>query len=227
MVSARGEHGRRVDFSDPHRIKALAHPMRTRILGMLDERVASPRQLSDELGVPVQNVNYHVRELAKLGLIKLVRETQRRGAIDHHYQAVAAPRVSDQAWSQLPAIVRRRMTAAGLCAVFDHVNQAAAGGGFVADDVHLSRTRLTLDDKGREALVKALEATIARVDRIKEHARERLGDHHHAEQRMTLIVLCFDDVAVPTDGNPTTTNGRAQPAVQRQGEDARLGPLCR
>ena len=73
--------------------------MRTRILGMLDERVASPRQLSDELGVPVQNVNYHVRELARLGLIRLVRETQRRGAIEHHYQAVASPRVSDQAWS--------------------------------------------------------------------------------------------------------------------------------
>ena len=40
------------------------------------------------------------------------------------------------------------MTAAGLCEVFDHVNQAAAGGGFVADDVHLSRTRLALDDRG-------------------------------------------------------------------------------
>jgi len=46
--------------------------MRTRILGMLDERVASPRQLSDELDAPLQNVSYHVRELAKLGLIKLV-----------------------------------------------------------------------------------------------------------------------------------------------------------
>jgi DNA-binding transcriptional ArsR family regulator len=209
MVPARGEHGRRVDFSDPHVIRALGHPMRTRILGMLDERVASPRQLADELEAPLQNVSYHVRELAKLGLIKLVRETQRRGAIEHHYTAVAAPHVSDEAWSDLPAIVRHRMTAAGLCEVFDHVNQAAAGGGFVADDVHLSRTRLTLDDQGRAALVRALEATIARVDRIREQARQRLGNHHDSEQRMTLIVLCFDDVAVPTDGNPTTCTRRS------------------
>ena len=76
--------------------------MRTRILGMLDERVASPRQLSDELDAPLQNVSYHVRELAKLNLIKLVRTTQRRGAIEHHYTAIAAPHVSDAAWSELP-----------------------------------------------------------------------------------------------------------------------------
>ena len=190
--------------------------MRTRILGLLDGRVASPRQLSDELDAPLQNVSYHVRELAKLGLIKLVRTTQRRGAIEHHYKAVAAPHVSDEAWSELPPIVRHRMTAAGLSEIFKHVNDAAAGGGFTADDAHLSRTQLVLDAKGRKAVTKELEATIARVDRIQEQARKRLGnDHaseqicqpltdwvgHDSEQRMTLVILRFDDVAVPDDGN--------------------------
>jgi DNA-binding transcriptional ArsR family regulator len=175
--------------------------MRTRILGLLDERVASPRQLSDELGAPLQNVSYHVRELAKLGLIKLVRTTQRRGAIEHHYKAVAAPHVSDEAWSELPPIVRHRMTAAGLSEIFKHVNDAAAGGGFTADDAHLSRTQLVLDAKGRKALTKELEATIARVDRIQEQARKRLGNDHAEEERMTLVMLRFDDVAVPDDGN--------------------------
>ena len=175
--------------------------MRTRILGLLDGRVASPRQLSDELDAPLQNVSYHVRELAKLGLIKLVRTTQRRGAIEHHYKAVAAPHVSDEAWSELPPIVRHRMTAAGLTEIFKHVNDAAAGGGFTADDAHLSRTQLVLDDKGRKALTKELEATIARVDRIQEQARKRIGTDHVEEQRMTLVMLRFDDVAVPDEGN--------------------------
>jgi DNA-binding transcriptional ArsR family regulator len=175
--------------------------MRTRILGLLDGRVASPRQLSDELDAPLQNVSYHVRELAKLGLIKLVRTTQRRGAIEHHYKAVAAPHVSDEAWSELPPIVRHRMTAAGLSEIFKHVNDAAAGGGFTADDAHLSRTQLVLDAKGRKALTKELEATVARVDRIEEQARKRLGNDHVEEQRMTLVMLRFDDVAVPDDGN--------------------------
>ena len=172
---------------------------------MLDERVASPRQLADELDAPLQNVSYHVRELAKLGLIKLVRTTQRRGAIEHHYTAVATPQVSDEAWSELPPIVRHRMTAAGLSEIFKQVNEAAARGGFTADDVHLSRTQLVLDDKGRNALAKELEATTARVDRIHEQARARLGHGlgHDAEQSMALIMLRFDDVAVPNDGKAT------------------------
>jgi DNA-binding transcriptional ArsR family regulator len=173
--------------------------MRTRILGMLDERVASPRQLSDELDAPLQNVSYHVRELAKLGLIKLVRTTQRRGAIEHHYKGVAAAYVSDEAWSELPPIVRHRMTAAGLAEIFRLVNEAAAGGGFVADDAHLSRTHLVLDAKGRKALAKELEATLVRVERIQDQARKRIGTSHDEEQRMSLIVMRFDDVAVPSD----------------------------
>jgi DNA-binding transcriptional ArsR family regulator len=183
-------------------IKALAHPMRTRILGMLDERVASPRQLSDELGAPLQNVSYHVRELAKLGLIKLVRTSQRRGAIEHHYTAVAAPHVSDKTWRELPPIVRQRMTAAGLSEILTQVNDAAAGGGFVADDAHLSRTQLVLDEKGRDALNKELAATLARVDRIQEAARKRLGNDHASEDRMTLVMLRFDNVAVPKEEKP-------------------------
>jgi len=176
--------------------------MRTRILGMLDERVASPRQLSDELDAPLQNVSYHVRELAKLGLIKLVRTTQRRGAIEHHYRAVAAPHVSDKAWSELPPIVRQRMTAAGLSEIFKQVDDAAAGGGFVADDAHLSRTQLVLDEKGRQELTKELEAMVGRVDRIQGQARERLGNDHPSEERMTLVMLRFDDVAVPKENKP-------------------------
>jgi predicted transcriptional regulator len=186
--------------------------MRTRILGMLDERVASPRQLSDELDAPLQNVSYHVRELAKLGLIKLVRTTQRRGAIEHHYKAVAAPQVSEKAWSELPPVVRHRMTAAGLSEIFKQVNEAAAGGGFTADDAHLSRTQLVLDDKGRQALNKELAATIARVDKIQEAARKRIGNDHDAEQRMALVMLRFDDVAVPKNDKPKARTRRSRPS---------------
>ena len=177
---------------------------------MLDERVASPRQLADELEAPVQNVSYHVRELAKLGLIKLVRTTQRRGAIEHHYTAVARPHVSDKAWRELPPIVRDRMTAAGLSEMFKQVNQAAARDGFAADDVHLSRTRLVLDDKGRQALAKELKATAARVDRIHQRARTRLAHGHDPEQSMTLIMLRFDDVAAST-----TTKGTRRRTTPR------------
>jgi DNA-binding transcriptional ArsR family regulator len=196
---------------DPRLIKALSHPMRTRILGLLDERIASPRELSEELGVPLQNVSYHVRELAKLRLVKLVRTRQRRGALEHLYTAV--PHVCEEVWSDLPPLVRHRLTAAGLSNIFHQVNEAAAHGGFIADDAHLSRTQLVLDDEGREALTKELEATIARVERIHEQSRKRLGHAHIAQRSMALVIVRFDNVAVPTRGQ-TTKRTRRRPTTR-------------
>jgi len=117
---------------------------------------------------------------------------------------VAAPHVSDKTWRELPPIVRQRMTAAGLSEILTQINDAAAGGGFVADDAHLSRTQLVLDEKGRDALNKELAATLARVDRIQEQARKRLGNDHASEDRMTLVMLRFDNVAVPKEEIPRT-----------------------
>jgi DNA-binding transcriptional ArsR family regulator len=184
---------RRIELTDPRLIKALAHPMRTRILGMLDGRVASPRELSDEVDVSLQTLSYHVRMLAKLGLIELVRTGQRRGAIEHYYTAVAAPRVAGGAWAGLSPIVRERLAAAGLSEIVQQVSDAAAGGGFAASDARLSSIELVLDEEGRRALRDELAATVERVDRIQAEARRRLGNDHDAEQRMALVMLRFDD----------------------------------
>jgi hypothetical protein len=44
--------------------------------------------LATELGVPLGNVAYHVRRLDELDLIKLVKVTRARGALEHHYTAI-------------------------------------------------------------------------------------------------------------------------------------------
>src|SRR5690242_20802636 len=68
----------RSDISDPRVIKALTHPLRVQILRALEERTASPSELADEIGAPLGNVSYHVRQLHSLGLIKLVKKTDRK-----------------------------------------------------------------------------------------------------------------------------------------------------
>lgn len=77
------------NIDDPRYVKALAHPLRVRILAILEERPGSPVELSRLLDVSLGVVSYHVRTLDDLGLLKLIRTTQRRGAIEHHYRAVA------------------------------------------------------------------------------------------------------------------------------------------
>jgi len=69
--------------------RATAHPLRVsilEILGIDGGRVLSPSDLSRELQIPLSNTNYHVTELAKSGLIQLVRERQVRGATEHFYR---------------------------------------------------------------------------------------------------------------------------------------------
>ena len=54
---------------------------------MLDDGVASPKELAARLGLSIPSVSYHVGILRDLGLIKVVRETPRRGAVERHYKA--------------------------------------------------------------------------------------------------------------------------------------------
>jgi DNA-binding transcriptional ArsR family regulator len=75
--------------TDTDILKALNHPVRRRVMALLDEGIASPKELAARLALPIPNVSYHVGILRDLGLIKVVRETPRRGAIEHHYKATA------------------------------------------------------------------------------------------------------------------------------------------
>jgi DNA-binding transcriptional ArsR family regulator len=87
--------------------RATAHPLRVsilEILGIDGGRVLSPSDLSRELQIPLSNTNYHVTELAKAGLIELVRERQVRGATEHFYRLPVNGNVdSDSGTDQPPA----------------------------------------------------------------------------------------------------------------------------
>src|SRR5438309_1528453 len=155
---------------DARVIKALAHPLRVRILSVLEQRAASPSEIAEELGAPLGNVSYHVRQLAALKLIRLVRRTPRRGAIEHHYKADARPHISDAGWAEVPEIVKQAMIGAALGNISSKVNASAGAGGFSRPEAHLSRTQVVLDGKGWEEVAKELRAAVDRIDRIAEKA---------------------------------------------------------
>lgn len=79
----------RTQASDTDVLKALNHPVRRQVMSMLDDGIASPKELAGRLGLSIPSVSYHVGILRDLGLIKVVRETPRRGAIERHYKSVA------------------------------------------------------------------------------------------------------------------------------------------
>lgn len=69
--------------------RANTHPLRISILevlGMDKGRTLSPSDLSYELRTPLSNVNYHVTELKRTGLVELAGERPVRGATEHFYR---------------------------------------------------------------------------------------------------------------------------------------------
>src|SRR5207253_3200916 len=128
-----------LDITDPKIAKAYAHPLRIHILGMLDDRVASPSEIATELSAPLTHVSYHVRQLASLGLIKLVRTTPRRGAVEHHYTAQIRPKITDDAWGRTPEIVKKNLVTGWVEQVGAHVAAGAAGAGPRRRRRHASR----------------------------------------------------------------------------------------
>ncbi len=73
--------------------RANTHPLRISVMEVLemdDGRTLSPSDLSYELRVPLSNVNYHVTELLKSGLIELASERQVRGATEHFYRVIGS-----------------------------------------------------------------------------------------------------------------------------------------
>ena len=60
-------------------------------------RTLSPKELSQELQAPLSTVNYHVTELRNSDLVKVVDERQVRGAIEHFYRTVDAPKGASKA----------------------------------------------------------------------------------------------------------------------------------
>ena len=204
------------DISDPRIIKALTHPLRISILTALERRTASPSELADELGAPLGNVSYHVRQLASLGLIKLVKKTPRRGAIEHYYEAVGRPTISDDAWAGTPEMVKEAVVGSALSAVGNDVRDAAAGGGFSHPDAHLSRLRIQVDERGWKELADELGKTFKRVQQIGEQSEKRIAKGSHEGEREAGVVLMLFEAKEPASGNPSAVNGGTRSRARRR-----------
>jgi DNA-binding transcriptional ArsR family regulator len=183
-------------IDDPRYVKALSHPLRVRILALLQERTASPRELAEWLDATLGTVSYHVRTLHDFGLIELVRTSQVRGAIAHHYKAKVRPRVSDEAWSSVAPIVKQAAVGAALQTVDDYARASAAAGGFDRGESRLNRTSLKLDPKGWQAAAKACEKLLAELDRVEEAAAKRLAKDPHGDSAAdaAVVLMLFESV---------------------------------
>jgi DNA-binding transcriptional ArsR family regulator len=203
------------NIDDPRYVKAISHPLRVRILAMLQERTASPSQLSQWLGATLGTTAYHVRALHKLGLIELADETRVRGAIEHHYRAGKRPMVTEEAWAQAPPIAKQAAIGSSLQMVDEYARTSAAAGGFDRAEAHMSRTSIEIDAKCWEQLNQAALKFVQQVEKIEQASKERQDRKPHGEPvgMAAVVLMAFEAARLSGEAaeNPSKRTGRRPP----------------
>ncbi|MCE7002670.1 helix-turn-helix domain-containing protein [Kibdelosporangium philippinense] len=117
------------EVTDTGAVQAMAHPMRLRILAALREP-SSAAAVARDLGEARQKVNYHVKELERVGLAQRVGERRAGNLVESLYQATAATYVISPrlAWVDRPRIeaLAEQVALENLVAVGERLQQAAA-----------------------------------------------------------------------------------------------------
>src|SRR3984885_13411017 len=173
--------------------KALAHPLRVRILSSLHKGISSPNQLAQELNEPLGNVSYHVKTLLEFDCVELVKTEPRRGAVEHFYRATDRAFFSDGDWEQIPASARKGISGAVLEMIGQDATAALTSG--TSDEraaSHLSRTPLSLDEQGWSDLTQLLEQTLNRAVEIQDEATTRLRGKREGAIDTKLALLQFE-----------------------------------
>jgi len=188
---------------DPRYVKAMSHRLRVRILAMLDERVASPNELSGWLGASLGTVAYHVRVLEQVGLIELVDETRVRGAVEHHYRAAERPTVTAEGWAQAAPVAKQAAVGSSLDLIAEYSKVSAAAGGFDRADAQLRRVLVRLDAKGFAQLSKACDKLLEQAEKIEKAAAARIAKEPGADDVADagLGLLLFEAVRLTGSGD--------------------------
>ncbi len=207
------------NITDPRWLRAISHPIRIRLLAMLDEEPASPVILASKLNQPLGTIAYHVRTLYDLGLLKLVSTRQRRGATEHYYKTTGHPTGSDEAWEGLDAISKQRLLTALIAKATDYATRSAAAGGFDANEAHISTDSLKLDRQGFEELANESKKWLARAQEIEREAAQRVGRDPDSALDVGLTLMLFEALPFSADVPPShngSGNGVEHESAERR-----------
>jgi DNA-binding transcriptional ArsR family regulator len=173
----------------------MAHPTRVQAISILCERVASPRELAEEIGEPLNNVTYHVNQLRDLGCIELARTERAHGGrvLERFYRPTRKAYFDDEAWEVLSEKERLGVmgTIVGMISK-DLAAAMASGSFFVDDDKHVSRWSTNVDEAGWREISTLLDRTGQELFEIEERVAKRSGgDTDSASIRAKVALMQF------------------------------------
>jgi DNA-binding transcriptional ArsR family regulator len=175
-------------------VKGLAHPLRVRILTVLNDRMASPNELSKELEEGLSQVSYHVKVLKDFKMIEMVKTEPRRGAVEHFYRATSRFFVPSSIAKSWPKSAREGIASMILELVEVDLVESIETGLFNDRPDHVvTRDPRTLDGQGRKDAELAAAEFFKRYEAIGVESDERLANGEGDGERIqtSAVVLVF------------------------------------
>src|SRR6266699_7248477 len=105
-------------------LRAIADMRRARILELLRDRPMTVTQLGELMGEGPAKIHYHVRELEKVGLLRLVERREKGGILEKYYQPVAREISVEKSLLSAPPDGALAMTGAWLNQIKDGFQRA-------------------------------------------------------------------------------------------------------
>jgi DNA-binding transcriptional ArsR family regulator len=175
-------------------VKALAHPLRVRILTVLNDRVASPNELRKQLEEGLSQVSYHIKVLRDFEMIEQVKTEPRRGAVEHFYRATSKVFIPSWVAKSWPKSARGSVASTILEEIEMDLAESIGTGLFNDRPDHVvTRDPRTLDGKGREEAEVAAAEFFERYEEIGGESDKRLRNGEGDGQRIqtSAVVLVF------------------------------------
>jgi hypothetical protein len=181
--------------------EAVRHPIRVRILEVVNERDMSPIDFL-KAGYAdfyfghrpeVSHVAYHFRELAAFGCLVPVALRRARGSVATTYRGVAREELIGDDWAMRSDEEKRhisRTVAQGLIARIDSAMTAQTFDS--RDDRHLSWFTMQLDERGWEQATEILGKAFDDLGRVHQDAEARLRESGDTGMTTTAGMLIFE-----------------------------------
>jgi DNA-binding transcriptional ArsR family regulator len=93
----------RYEIENIEQLRAVADLLRLRIIDLLQKQPMTVTQLGEMMGEAPAKMHYHVRELEKVGLLKLVETREKGGILEKYYQPIARDLSVNKALLSAPA----------------------------------------------------------------------------------------------------------------------------
>lgn len=192
-------------------LRVLADELRQRILVTLRAQPMTVTQIGERLALSPAKIHYHVRELERVGLVRLVATREKGGILEKYFQPVARDvLVSPALLRSLSADDQVATISAFVAEIERNLMRALASGAGVGapeqPTAGISRNHLWLTDEEFPLVSRAIDLALEPY----QQPRDRPG-----ERERTFIQMMYDTAAGAEESTQAEQNGAAPARAPR------------